>query len=142
MTARKGFGSKFSILVGSAQAEIGDILGITGPSYSKDTIDTTHMGTADEFRTFLGGLRDAGSITLDVQVDLADADASKHLELLGALEDDDTPRAMTCQLGTTAIFSFSGLVTEFSTEAPLDDKQTASITIKISGKPTIADVTS
>jgi len=138
--AKKGFGSRFSILSGSNQADIGELLSISGPSYSKETIDTTHMGSTDEFRTFIGGLRDAGEVTFDVQVNLLAADTDNHLKLLTSLEDDDTPVAMECDLGNVATFSFSGIVTAFEPEAPLDDKQTCSITVKISGKPTLTDV--
>lgn len=137
--AKKGFGSRFSILDGSTQTDIGELLSISGPSYSKETIDTTHMGSTDEFRTFLGGLRDAGEVTFEVQLDLLAADSQNHHLLLDSLEDDDTPVAMQCDLGSVVTFSFNGIVTAFEPDAPMDGKQTASITVKISGKPTLAD---
>jgi predicted secreted protein len=138
--AKKGFGSILSILSGSAFVEIGELLTIGGPSYSKETIDTTHMQSADEFKEYLAGLRDAGEISASVSVDLLAADGKNHIKLLESLETDDAPVQMKCQFGTVAIFSINGIVTAFEPEAPLDGKQEASITIKISGKPTLADV--
>jgi predicted secreted protein len=141
MPANKSFGSKLSITVGSTLAEIGQITNLSGPSYEKETIDVTHMGSAGGFREFLGGLKDAGEISCDVLLDPVTADTSKHKAALTSLEGTDIPVPCELACGTVAKFTFNAIVTGFSVELPLEDgKQTASISLKISGKPTLADI--
>lgn len=138
--AKKGFGSKLSIHDGSTLVEIGELLTLGGPSYSKETIETTHMQSADQFKEYISGLRDAGEITATANLDLLAADTANHIAVLESLEDDEAPVQVVAQLGTIATFTCNGIVTAFEPESPLEGKQEISITIKISGKPTLADV--
>lgn len=41
---------------------IGNVTNITGPSMSKDTIDTTALDTTGGYRTFITGFKNAGTL--------------------------------------------------------------------------------
>lgn len=106
------------------------IRNITGPGMSRTTIDSTALDTVGGYMTFLAGLRDPGSIVLNMMFDRAsydtmktdfEDDALQSYEIV--LPDDDT---------TT--LEFTGLVTELPLTIPADDVITVDVTIKISGQ--------
>lgn len=112
---------------------IANVTSIKGPEIKRDTIDVTAHNTANSWREFVGSLKDAGEISLDVNYDPA-----VHDELVADFEDSD-PRDYKLVFPVTPAVAWSvkALLTEFSSEAPFDDKLAASLTLKVSGKPTI-----
>ncbi len=111
---------------------IGQIKNISGPSARRDTLDTTTLDVEGGYRTFIGGLRDGGEMTLtmnftrtgfDLMLDDFESDELRNYEIV--LPDDDV---------TTA--EFEGLVTGIPLTIP-EGIVTMDITIKISGPVTI-----
>ena len=137
------FGTKLQLGDGSPTTEtftdIAEITSISPPSLSKDTIETTTHNSVDRYKEFISGLRDAGEVSLDINYDPADATHNLLTGLLGEYEKDapSNYKIIFPDSGTTT-WSFAGILTSFEASAPIDDKLTASITIKISGKPTLA----
>jgi predicted secreted protein len=116
----------------SAWENIGGITNIGGPSSSRETHDTTALDTEGGYRTFITGFRDGGEITLDMIFDRAgydlmledfESDKTGNYEIV--LPDDDVT---SCEI--------EGLVTGIPLTIP-EGPVTVSVTIKISGKPTI-----
>ena len=112
---------------------IGNVTNITGPSMSKDTIDTTALDTTGGYRTFISGFKNAGTLTFTLMFEKEeystlkaafDSDVAKSIEVI--LPDGTTPE-------TGSKLSFSGLVTEIPLTIPPDDKITCDVTIQISG---------
>lgn len=135
MAAISGQGTKFRRwnITSGIWEDIAEITGISGPSMSRNTIDTTTLGTAGGYRTFIGALRDPGSITLNMNFTRAtyeqmkedfENDTSQNYEII--LPDEENTS-----------FEFEGLVTELPLNVPTDDKITADVTIKISGQVTV-----
>jgi len=116
--------------VSGAWESIGEINNITGPTMTRETIDTTALDTTGGYRTFIAGFRDPGDVTLEMnftrdtyelmKTDF-ESDVAKNYEIV--LPDDDN---------TT--LEFEGLVTEIPLSIPPDDKVTVDVTIKISGQ--------
>ncbi len=115
---------------------IAEINSIDGPSMSRDSIDVTSLDSTDGYRRFIAGFRDAGAVNLTMNFtrdsyDLMKGDyedpLSKFYEIV--LPDYD---ASGDPVNTS--FEFEGLVTELGLAIPTDDKVTATVTIKISGK--------
>ena len=48
---------------------VAEVLNISGPSLSRDTIDVTTMDSPDEWIEFIAGLNDVGEITFDLVYD-------------------------------------------------------------------------
>jgi len=114
---------------GTKWDEISEIKGIDGPSKSRSTIDTTVLNAVVGYKTFIGGLRDGGTVTLDMiftreGYDLMNAD----------FEDDDLQNyeIILPDLAETS-FEFAALVTEIGLSITVDDVIKAPVTLKVSG---------
>ncbi len=115
-------------------AAIGNVASVSGPSTSRNTIDVTAHDSPDGWMEFVGGLKDGGEVSLEVHYDPA-----KHDTLVDDYDDDD-PRnyqVVFPDTGSTT-WAFAGVMSGFEVEAPVDDKLAATITFKVSGKPTIS----
>lgn len=128
--ATAGVGTKFRRWNGTNWVDIAEITGITGPNKSRDTFDVTSLDSTGGYREFRGGFRDGGSVQLPMNFtrdtyDLMNADYERddlqNYEIF--LPDDEATS-----------FEFEGLVTELGLGVPVDDKISADVTIKISGK--------
>ncbi len=115
---------------------IGNVTNITGPSMSKDTIDTTALDTTGGYRTFITGFKNAGTLTFTLMFEKShystlknafDSDVAKSIEVI-------LPDGATAETGSK--LSFSGFVTEIPLTIPPDDKITCDVTIQISGPVT------
>lgn len=118
---------------------ITEVTNIGGPSLSMDTIEVTHHGSTGGWREFVGGLLDGGDVTFEINYDPAD---STHDASTGLINDMENRTVRNFQLvfpdtGVTT-WSFAALVTGFEPSEPIDDKLAASVTLKISGQPTLA----
>ena len=112
---------------------IAEILSISGPTMSRDVIDTTTLDTSGGYRTFITGFRNAGTITLTMnftrdgyetmKTDF-ESDTAQNYEII--LPDDDNTS-----------LEFEGLVTELPLTISPDDKITVDVTIQISGQVTL-----
>lgn len=112
---------------------IANVTSIKGPELSRETIDVTAHNSDDAWMEFVGGLKDGGEVSCDINYDPA-----LHDVLAGDFDDVD-PRNYKLAFPVTpaVVWSFTAILTEFSSEAPYDDKLAASLTFKVSGKPTI-----
>jgi len=114
-----------------AWEDVCNVTAISGPGYSKDTLETTDLCSTDGYRTYIGGLRDAGEITLSMNY------GTDVWALMYADFDAINPGNYAIVLPDGVVFEFVGLVTACPIEIPMDEKLTSEVTIKISGKPTI-----
>jgi predicted secreted protein len=114
-------------------AAIAEINDINGPNLSRDTIDTTSLDTTGGYRTFIGGFRNGGEVTLEMNFTYAGYDYLKD-----DFEDADARdyQIVLPDAGNTTL-AFSALVTALGLKIPTSDKITASVTLKISGEVTL-----
>jgi predicted secreted protein len=112
---------------GVALAEVNSI---TGPTMTRDFIDVTSLDSTGGYREFIAGFRDAGTISLSMNF------TATTYAIIKADFEDPLSHGYTIILGDTAStqFDFEGLVTECPLTIPTDDKITADVTIKITGK--------
>jgi len=128
-----GVGTTFSRGQGgssSAQYQvIAEINSIAGPDKSRGTIDVTSLDSVGGYREFIGSFRDAGTVTLEMNFTRAGYD-----DMNDDFESDSLVdyRIILPDAGNTQ-FDFSALVQDLGMAVPLDDKVTASVTLKISG---------
>lgn len=104
---------------------------VTGPGVSRETLDVTAHDSADGYREFLGGVKDAGEVSVDVNYD-----PSVHDVWLDDL-DDVNPRNYELHYPDTTVHAFAAILTAFEPSAPFDDKLAASATFKVTGKQAI-----
>jgi len=109
---------------------IGKVTNIGGPSMSKETVDTTSFDNTDGYRSFIVGLKDAGTLTFTLMFD-----KTVYSTLKAAFE-DNTAKAIEITLPDATKLTFNGYVTELPLTVPTEDKVTCDVTVKISGPVT------
>lgn len=110
---------------------IANITSLNPPGMSRETLDMTAHDSPEAWMQFLGGLKDGGEVSADINYNPAVHDA-----LVSDFDDDD-PRnyAITFPDADETTWTFAAILTGFEPEAPYDDKLAASLTWKVSGKP-------
>lgn len=128
-----GHASTFGILSSGSYVTIGEVTSITPPAIARDAIDATHMASPDGWREFIAGLKDGGEVGIEVNL----VPNSASTALLLAQFDSATLGTHKITFPDGSTWTFTGLLTAFEPEAPVDDKMVASCTFKVSGKPTL-----
>ncbi|MGW4030745.1 phage tail tube protein [Streptomyces sp. NPDC004838] len=113
---------------------IAHVTNVGGPGLSRNTIDVTTHQSPDAWMEFIGGLKDGGEVSLDINYDPAD-----HDQLIADFDDKD-PRSYRLVFPDPAqtTWTLKSVMTGFEPSAPVDDKLSAALTFKVSGKPVLA----
>jgi predicted secreted protein len=141
MSGRDGFGTLFqratNITPGTTFETIANVTSISGPERKRETIDVTAHDSPGGWMEFLGGLKDGGEVSLDVNYDPAETTHDLDDDF-----DDVDPRNYRIVIlpGTEDewTWTFKAVLTTLGDEFPYDDKMARSMTVKVTGKPTLA----
>ncbi len=118
---------------------IAHILSISGPSISRETIDTTDADATDDWRTFIASYIDGGEVSLEINYD---PDNATHAPGAGILLDFAAATLDNWTLSfsddTPTIWTFDAICTGFEPSMAHDGVLTASVTLKVMGKITLA----
>lgn len=119
---------------------IANLTSIGGLDLSADTIETTTLDAVDGYRMFIGGLKDAGEVSISGYFDPTAGQG--QAEMFADFE-SGTVNAYTIEFppALKAKWEFNGIVTAFSTGAELEDNISFEAKIKVSGKPTLTVTT-
>ena len=137
--AIKAYGTKFKRKSNTdTWEEIGGVHDISGPSLEADSIEVTAHDSPDGFREHIQGMKDGGEVTLELRFDPSD---DKHKDLLQDYVDGDNHdyKVLFPDEDKTE-WEFEAHITSYEPSAAFEDDLTASVTFKISGKPTIDGV--
>lgn len=102
-----------------------EILDITGPGLSRESIQTSHMGTTTAHTFLPGDLYDGGELTVELGLDVGQTPP------ISSVAESIT---ITGPGGDT--IAFDGFMTGFEPRIPLEDRMTATATIKVTGTVT------
>lgn len=121
----------------SSPKTIGSLTSISGIEITADTIDVTTLDSDGGYREFIGAFKDAGEVVAEGYFDPNSSSNQADLQtaLDGGVEDD-----YSIEFPTTpaAKWEFKGVVTGFKVgDVDVDGTITFSVTIKVSGKPTL-----
>jgi predicted secreted protein len=111
---------------------IGSVYDLKGPEIKRDTYDVTAHDSANGWREFIGGLKDAGEVTISINYD-----PTKHDVLVADFEDTAPRNYQMVFPQSLGEWDLKLILTEFSQQAPSDDKLSAELKFKVSGKPTV-----
>jgi hypothetical protein len=100
------------------------------------TIETTHMGSTNKFRTFIDALRDAGEVTVTAHHD-PQIDYNADLLKAGINDLTITEPKFNSASASKGSFTCSAIVTGYEPTRELEDRTTAEITFKLSGEPSL-----
>lgn len=140
--AVSSFGSLLKIGDGAGTevfTTIAEVMDITGPSISLDTEEVTSQTSANGYDEHIGTILRGGDVTFDINYGPTDG---THDETTGLISVMNAKSLNNFQLvmtdaGTTT-WSFAALVTGFEPAMPVAGALRASVTLKISSKPTLA----
>jgi len=121
---------------------VGNIISISGPNPSRDSIDISTMDSTAKFREFIPGMLDAGEVTFELNYDGTAAGTANDLQLLktnSAQYWHITFPDHTTEASKSDIYC-QGFITALGHAIPFDDKVTQSVTVKLSGVPVFTDV--
>lgn len=109
----------------------GEATGLTPPSVSVDSIDASHEESPNARREFIPGMVDEGETSFPLNFVPGSAGM---IALRASLR-----KVLECReiFPNGVIWTFSAFITEISPDAPLDDKMTCDVTLKLTGESAI-----
>ena len=113
---------------------IGEVTNAAGPDKTCDTSEDTTL--ADEWKTFTAALLDGGQVTFDLN-DYPSDTGQAQLETDFAARTNRNFKITLTDDSATSI-TVEAIITALSRAIPLGDKITRSVTLKVSGQPTVA----
>lgn len=117
---------------------IAEVVEVTGPPLSADTADTTNHDSTDAYEESVVTVLRTGEVTFDINYLPTD---STHDASSGLLNDYENKTKRNFEVifsnDSNTKWSFSAYVTGFEPSAPHDDKLDASVTLKVTEKPTL-----
>ena len=116
---------------------VGGLKSISGIEISADTSDVTCLSSEGGYKEFLAGFKDGGEVSVDGFMDGADDGQEELYDLMQSGEVVDCSIVFPTKIGKT--WSFKAMMTKFSTGAQLSDAISFSASLKVSGKPTLAN---
>lgn len=118
-----------------------DIANITegpnGPGLSRTAQDHSAHDSPDNSKEYAPGMTDPGEVSMTLNWNSAQ---TSHASIRDDIYDQSL-RDYRITEPDGAIVDFSGFVTGFDWNRPVDDKMSADVTFQVSGKPTFTDAT-
>jgi len=127
----------------AAANEIGNVLDISGPGFSRDTIDTTSHSSPEDFKEKIATRWDAGEITFPLQWDPLDVNHQFLTDQIVTSPAADDPKTYVLRFPSApakasyATITFTAHLTNFGDAIPVEGVLQADITLEVTGKPTI-----
>ena len=117
-----------------------NVSSISGPGLSLDTEDVTSHDSTGAWEEVVGTILRSGEVSMDIVYDPAHA---THKNAAGGLLADLISRASTTFTlvfpdAATTEWVFTAVVTGFEPDMPVDGALTASVSMKLTGQPTLA----
>jgi len=136
-----GIGSQLAYGDGASPevfTKIAEVTSIGGPGLARGTVDATNLDSPDDYAEFIGGLKDGGEVTFDVNFIPANSTQDQATGFLSFFEDGLTRNwRITFPDSPASVWNFAGVFINFSPTIVADDKISGSATVKVSGKPTL-----
>lgn len=140
MSKSRSVGTVFKVGSGASAKTVGGLTSIDGIKVSGDEVDVTSLDNNTGYREFLQGFKDGGEVPLSGFLDGADEGQDELYSLLDS--GTVTPMAIIFPTAIGKTWSFNAFVKEFSTGVDIDGAITFDVTVRVSGKPTLAATTS
>lgn len=129
--ATASMGTKLFIGVNS----MAELTSISGLEISADTIETTNLDSSN-WRTFIQGVRDAGEVSISGYFNPGDTNG-QYAMYTALTAGTVSSYKITFPSSMGAEWTFSGVVTSYTTGAEMEDSITFEATIKVTGAPAL-----
>jgi hypothetical protein len=129
-----GYNTIFAKKTGAnAYTDLAEVVDISPPELSRDSVQFTHMKSPDGHHEFKPGLSDAGEVTITYNLIPGEADDDVIADHLASRSVDD----WRITFPNEAKLAFRGFATNHGRATPMGDKMTGSATFKVTGKPVL-----
>ncbi len=139
MAKKAAYGTILSVQYGQTGSYIDliNLADISGPEEAIETIDVTTHDSPDHYNEFLPGMADGGEVAFEVQFDASNAAHETLQNAVSArlLHNFYLKLPGWTSTGTGGYWSFVGLFTKFSPSLAVKGSVTASMSVKVSGRP-------
>lgn len=116
---------------GGTFATIGNVIMIGPPNATRETPEATHLESTERWREYIGGMKDAGEVTAELDLDPNDATlASLYTDL-----NTDTAGYYKITFPDSTAWGFSAFITSIAPGEVSDQKMTVALTFRVTGKP-------
>jgi predicted secreted protein len=135
-----GYGTRFQIEDDNSPAafiDVAEVFNVAPPNPQTDTVEATHNLSPDRTREYIAGLIEPGEASFEMNF-IPGSTADARIQALRA-----SGVAKNCRVifPNNTTWTFLGIVTGFEPATPVDDRMTATVTLKVSGSTTITIVT-
>lgn len=137
-----GYGVSLKVGATTAATEatvvLGGLTNIPPPPFSRDSVDVTNQSSPDMTKEYIPGLIDPGEISMELNWEPGNATDVVLLAMLG----ENAPRVFEqaySQVTPARICTFNAFLTNYEPGVPIDDRMTASVTFRVTGKPVWTD---
>ena len=130
--ARIGYGTVLEIALASAPTEftyIKEVFDATPPADSDDNVEASHMQSPGKRREYIPGMTDSGEASFEMNY----VPGSATDRFLRSIRGKKLLTRLTFANGVQVIFHASRQ--DYEAAIPVDDRQTATLTLKVSGEP-------
>lgn len=108
----------------------------SGPQFTQDVIEVTHMESPNAYREYIASLLDAGELSFDVNFTNVAAQTNLILDLEARVRRNF--QLIAVMSTGTVTWSFASLVTNFEPDFQIEEAIAAAVTLKITGPVTRA----
>ena len=124
-------------------ATVAEVLDISGPNMSQDTIEVSSQDSANGWREYIAGWRDAGEVSISANWIPSSATQDGTTGVLSKFLDSDTHNYQIITPvgsdGTGSVtISMTGIVTGFGVNLPLTEQAKVDFSIKLTGAVTFS----
>jgi predicted secreted protein len=113
--------------------QVAEVISISLPNPQVAEVEATHFQSPGRAREYITGLIENGEITFGINYNAGSATDT----LINSALNDDQPREVMVSVptvsGVNQEFTFPGIVKGYEKTIPIDDRQTATITIRVAG---------
>jgi predicted secreted protein len=140
--AISSFGTLLKIGDGATPTEnfttIAEVQDISGPGLEQRTEEVTHHGSTGGWVERIGTLLDAGEVGFDINFLPTHATQDPSTGLIADMK-NRTKRNFQLVFpdGSSTTWEFTALVTGFEPDEPVEGKLSASVTLEVTGQPTL-----
>ena len=116
---------------------VAEVVSMSGPNFSRESVDFTHMSSANDYKEFKPGMKDGGEVTFEGRWLPGDSSHDASTGVLSLFEAGSIDNwKLTFPDGSD--FTFAAFVTGLSPSiGGVDDPVNMSVTLKVSGKPVL-----
>lgn len=129
-----GYGAAVTFKIGVATAvPLGEVISIGLPNPQQSDVEATSFGSPGRAREYIPGLIDNGEIAIGINFDAGSATDDLVNEAMAETSPITVTVTVPTSSGVSEKFTFPGIVKGYEKSIPIDDRQTATITIRVAG---------